>query len=132
MPSSALHSKNTSYHVLRVAMAITFLWIGLLIFREPIFWSGFVPVYIHDMFTDITPFMLAVGAFDVIVGLFLLLDWFTFWIALFATFHLFGILLLTGVDETTVRDIGLVGGSLALAMTAAPEKWKKRFAHKEG
>jgi uncharacterized membrane protein YkgB len=32
--------KKTSYHILRVGVAITFLWIGVLIFKQPEAWGG--------------------------------------------------------------------------------------------
>jgi hypothetical protein len=31
---------KTSFHILRVGLAITFLWIGVLIFKNPESWGG--------------------------------------------------------------------------------------------
>ena len=121
--------KTAGYHILRVGMAITFLWIGILIFREPIFWSGFLPAFVVKMFDNVMPIMTLVAIFDLLIGLFLLFDWFTFWIALLGFSHLLGILLLTGIDDTTVRDIGLAAASLALAVEGAPATVRAYFKH---
>jgi len=34
--------KKTSFHFLRVGLAITFLWIGILIFKNPEAWGGYL------------------------------------------------------------------------------------------
>lgn len=121
--------KTSGYHILRVGMGITFLWVGILIFREPEFWSGFMPVFVIKMFDNLIPFTMLTGVVDVLIGLFLLFDLLTFWIALIAFAHLIGILLLTGIDDTTVRDIGLAAGAFALAVEGAPESVRKYFKH---
>ena|SRR3989338_3757146 len=106
-----------SWHILRLSLAITFLWIGYLIFRDPAFWGGFLPTWAVALVPFSLPtLMMMVAAFDALIGFFLLINRFTRFIALIAAVHLAAILIVSGVDEITVRDIGLLGASLALAL----------------
>ncbi|MBI1866493.1 MAG: hypothetical protein HYS02_01865 [Candidatus Staskawiczbacteria bacterium] len=34
--------KKTAFHFLRVGLAVTFLWVGVLIFKNPDGWSGYL------------------------------------------------------------------------------------------
>ncbi|MCH8049662.1 hypothetical protein IH979_03035 [Patescibacteria group bacterium] len=117
---------KSGFHILRVGLAITFLWVGVLILRDPLFWSGFV----HPFFLDLIPLdaikiMYATAAFDILVGVLLLLDVYLYWVALFASMHLFTILIVAGINDITVRDIALLGGTLALFADRMPESWRR-------
>ena len=79
-------------HVLRVGLGITFLWVGVLIFRDPQFWSGFIQPWVA---------------------------------ALVATIHLTIVLITVGIDVVTVRDIGLLAGTLALVWAKLPKRQQK-------
>lgn len=106
---------RASYHLLRVGLGITFLWVGVLIFREPDGWGGLVfpwiarllPVPLHGT-------MLFVATIDAAVGLLLLLDVGTWFAAFLASAHLLMVLLGTGITDITVRDIGLLAAAIAI------------------
>jgi uncharacterized membrane protein YkgB len=124
--------KNTGYHILRVSMGITFAWIAVLIFKEPEFWSGFLPLW----FTDLLPvtgaqFMYSVGALDAVLGALMLLDLFMWQVGALAALHMLGILLTTGIDSVTVRDIGLFGGCVSLMWADLPEKHRQKIVSHE-
>lgn len=111
----------TSYHLLRVGVAITFLWIGILIFRDPEAWgaylqpwaAGLLPVPLEQM-------MIGTAFLNMAIGTFLLVD-FLVWLAAFiGAIHLVTVLVVSGINAITVRDIGLLAAVLALAVFSWP------------
>jgi len=122
----------TEYPILRVAVAITFLWIGILIFREPEFWGGFLKPWA----AGILPFsleeaMIGTAMLDILIGFFLLIDVLTWLAALVGSAHLLLVLIVSGIDPITVRDIGLLGATIALTWASLPEKMKKKMKAKK-
>lgn len=113
-----------AFHILRVGLAITFLWIGILILREPVAWTGFIRPWAETLLLS-TPEKAMVGTaiLDILIGAALLLDFWTFWASLAAALHLVIVLSVAGIDAITVRDIGLLAGALALAVSLwSPKK----------
>lgn len=106
---------RSSYHLLRVGLGVTFLWVGVLIFREPDGWGGLVfPWVAHLLPTPLHGTMLLVATLDATIGLLLLLDAWTWCAALLAGAHLLMVLLGTGITDITVRDIGLLTATIVL------------------
>ncbi len=104
-----------SQAILRIALGITFFWIGVLIFRHPGEWANFL----SDWFVKLLPvsssaFMSGISFLDMGLGLLLILNRFTKWVALIAAVHLLGILVSSGITDVTIRDVGLLGASIAL------------------
>lgn len=112
---------RASYHLLRVGIGITFLWIGVLIFREPDGWGGLVFPWIARLLpAPLHGTMLLVATLDAAIGLLLLLDLWTWFAALLASAHLLMVLLGTGITDITVRDIGLLAAALAVLRETRP------------
>ncbi len=96
-------------------MAITFLWIGILIFKEPGAWGGFLmpwalkllPVPIHEA-------MIGTAILDIVLGFLFLIDSFVWLAALIGAIHLVIILAVSGINEVTVRDIAILAAVIAL------------------
>lgn len=106
---------RSSYHLLRVGLGITFLWVGVLIFREPDGWGSLVFPWIASLLpASLHGTMLSVATIDAAMGLLLLLDMWTWYAALLASAHLLMVLLGTGITDITVRDIGLLAAALAV------------------
>lgn len=120
---------SASFHILRVGIAVTFLWIGILILRDPTGWA-----MIQSWAADLLPFpaeqtMVGTAILDIGVGILLLVDIFTWVAALVGSFHLAVVLATVGINAITIRDIGLLGGTLALLVSALPENyqfWRKK------
>ena len=113
--------KKTSFHILRVGMAITFLWIGILIFKEPEAWEG----YLQPWAVNLLPFslktaMLGTAILDILIGFFLLIDYLTWPAALIGSFHLIIVLIVSGINAITIRDIGLLAATLSLSVSSLP------------
>lgn len=108
-----------SHRFLRIGLGIVFLWIGLDIFKHTDAWIGYVPAELPFGFDRLLAIKIN-GAFDVIVGVCLILGWWPKVVAALAALHLIGILVDQGANQVIIRDVGLLGASLALL------SWPKR------
>ena len=114
--------KPSSFHILRVGLAITFLWIGILIFKTPEAWGSYLQPWAAGLLPiPIKTVMIGTAIFDIVVGIFLLIDSFTWFVAFLASLHLAIVLTVSGIDAVTVRDIGLLAAALALMMSTWPK-----------
>lgn len=115
--------KKTSFHVLRVGLAITFLWIGILILKNPEAWSGYLQPWAAGLLPiPISQAMLGTAILDIIIGALLLVDFLTWLAALVGAIHLVIVLTVSGITDITVRDIGLLVATLALMIDSLPQK----------
>lgn len=116
------------YHILRIGMGITFLWIGVLIWKDPMGWGGFLqPWALKLLIMPVKQVMMITAVSDIILGILLLANAWTFLASFIASVHLLIILITSGINEVTIRDIGLLGGTIALAMSAWPGHIKDVF-----
>ena len=119
---------RTSFHILRVGMAITFLWIGILIFKQPEAWGGYLQPWAAGLLPiPLSQVMIGTAILDIIIGLLLLIDSFVWLAALVGAIHLVIVLTVSGITDITVRDIGLLTGAIALMADSFPKtlKFKK-------
>jgi uncharacterized membrane protein len=114
--------KKTAFHFLRVGLAITFLWIGVLIFKNPEAWGGYLQPWAAGLLPiPLAQAMIGTAILDIAIGAFLLLD-FLSWVAAFAgAVHLIIVLTVSGITDITVRDIGILAAALALMIDSVPE-----------
>lgn len=120
--------KTSGYHILRLGLGITFFWIGVLIFKDPEGWGGMIqPWALNLLPAPVKTIMLSTAVMDMVIGFFLVINVWTWLFALLGATHLFVVLVTTGINAITVRDIGLLGGSLALAVSKMPEGVLKKF-----
>lgn len=120
--------KILSFHILRIGIAITFLWIGVLIFKDPQAWG----LYLRPWATDLLPVpleqvMIITALLDISIGVLLLINVLTWLVGLVGAIHIAAVLIVSGINAVTVRDIGLFSAVLALAIHAWPDKltfWK--------
>ena len=115
--------KKISYHVLRIGLAITFLWIGVLILQNPEAWGGYLQPWALKLIPgSLVNAMIATAILDILVGVCLLFNIFTWIAALLGAFHLIVVLSTTFITEISARDIGLLFATLALAIEELPQK----------
>lgn len=116
---------KVSFHILRVSMAITFIWIGVLILRSPESWGGYLlPWAVKLLPIPIEQALISTAIMDIIIGILLLIDWKTWIAGTLGSLHLVIVLATTGISDITIRDIGLLGAMIALSMEALPFKIK--------
>ena|SRR3989338_3817772 len=120
--------EKASFHILRVGTGITFLWIGILILRDPEGWSGMILWWVRDVLgffaVDPAGALVATAFLDIAVGFFMLIGVFTWIAALVGVLHLSLVLTVVGINRITVRDIGLLASALALLLDSMPDKYR--------
>ncbi len=112
-------SLRISHLVLRLSLAAVFLWFGIDKFFHPAYWlntwmpSSFVSLgaVFHISASSL---MYSLGVVELLVGISLVSNMFVDFFALVAIILLVTISLFYGFNEILVRDIGIMGGLLAL------------------
>ena len=118
---------KTSFHILRVGLAITFLWIGILILKAPEAWGGYIePWAMELLFVPVKQVMIGTAFLDIIIGALLLFDVLVWLGTIVATIHLVLILAVSCINEVTVRDIAILAGAVALFFESMPASFKKQ------
>lgn len=102
-----------SFLCLRIGLGIVFLWIGIDIFRHTETWIGFIPTDVPLGLSRTLAVQLT-GLFDVAIGLLLMMGAFLKVVALLACAHILVVLGTQGINAVLIRDVGLLGGALAL------------------
>lgn len=120
---------TTGFHILRVGIAVTFLWIGVLIFKNPEGWIGYMQPWAMNLLPLLaTEALISTAILDILIGIFLLIDWYTWIAALLGTLHLVIVLTVSGISDITVRDIGLLAATIAITIESLPLYIKNKFA----
>lgn len=126
--------KKISFHILRIGLAITFLWIGILIFKQPEAWGG----YLRPWAVKLLPIPLAqamggAAVLDIIIGILLLINVFVWLASLAGALHLIIILIVSGITDITIRDIAILSAAIAITIDSLPKVltdkimfWQKR------
>ena len=113
--------KRASFHILRVGLAITFLWIGVLIIRNTEAWSGYLQPWAAGLLpVPLAQAMIVTAVLDIAIGIFLLINFLPWLVALIGAVHLVIILIVSGITDITARDIGILAGMLALMIDSSP------------
>lgn len=107
--------KKYSLLILRIGLGITFLWIGIMIFKNPEAWGSYIqPWAVKLLPIPIKEMMLGTALLDMVIGVLLLLNILTPWMALLGGMHLVTVLITSGINEGTVRDIAILASSATL------------------
>ena len=120
--------KMVSIHILRIGLAVTFLWIGILIIRNPEAWGGYLQPWAEGLLPiPLAQAMMGTAILDIAIGAFLLINFLPWLTALVGGVHLAIILIVSGITDITVRDIGLLAGMLALIIDSLPPSIIRRI-----
>lgn len=121
--------KKTSFHILRVGLAIAFLWIGVLIFKQPEAWGGYLQPWAAGLLPiPIAQAMIGTAFLDISIGALLLIDSFVWLAALVGAIHLIIVLTVSGITDITVRDIAILAATVALMADSLPQTILSRIA----
>lgn len=119
---------KTSFHILRVGTAVTFLWIGILILKSPFGWGGYLMPWAAKLLpVPVEQAMIGTAILDIVIGILLLVDLWTWFAAFLGAIHLVVVLAVSGITDITVRDIGLLAAALALMIDSLPEELSRRL-----
>ncbi len=114
--------RKTSFHILRVGLAITFLWIGILIFKQPEAWGGYLQPWAAGLLPiPIAQAMIGTAFLDIAIGFLLLIDTFVWLAALVGAIHLVIVLTVSGINDITARDIAILAAAIAIMADSLPK-----------
>lgn len=117
--------KRLSKDILRFGLGATFLWIGVLIWQDPIAWGGFIRPWVLKLLPiPLKEAMVGNALLDMVIGACFIINPLVFLASVLGVFHLATVLIVSGVNEATVRDIGLLAAALALVAETWPDKYK--------
>jgi len=121
--------KLTPEWILRISFAVMYLYSGFDLATHPTAWTWAIPYWLRQLINSVVPlngYIRFQGVIEIIIALFFL-AWFlkpsiVKWIVLLSTLEMAVILFLTFVPFNaqnllvTFRDIGLLGGLIALSL----------------
>jgi uncharacterized membrane protein YphA (DoxX/SURF4 family) len=116
-----IQSIKLAHLILRGGLAIMFLWFGIDKFIHPQYWiDAWLPASIVVLvgkigFTSVN-FMYLIGIMEVFVAVSLISTLFMRFFAVAAVVFLLMTIVFHGFNEILIRDIGLIGGLLALVV----------------
>lgn len=114
--------RKVSFHILRVGLAITFLWIGILILKQPEAWGGYLrPWALKLLPIPLSQAMIWTAVLDIIIGIFLLINVFVGLASFAGAIHLIIILIVSGITDITVRDIAILSAIIAITIDSLPK-----------
>jgi uncharacterized membrane protein YphA (DoxX/SURF4 family) len=105
---------------LRAGLVLVYLWFGIDKFIQPNYWiDGWMPLWAQHVVASIgmgpVNAIILLGLFEVLVAVSLATGFFSRVFSSIAAAVLIVVIITHGLNEITVRDLGLIGGLLALA-----------------
>ena len=103
--------------ILRIALALIFLWFGFSQLTSSLNWVKMVPEWAVNLL-NLPPAMIVMGngIFEIILGSLLAMGFFVRIISFIFALHLIPITINLGLSPNAVRDFGLILSSLSLSL----------------
>ena len=102
-----MHSKDLAPVVLRVSIALLFLYFGFSQIYSPDKWVSFVPEFAILSGMTANNLVIFNGVLELVLGSFLIVGIYVRFSALILSLHLFGIAISIGFTPLGIRDFGL-------------------------
>ena len=107
--------------VLRLGLAVVFLWFGSQQLSDPSVWTGFVPGWTANPWISVETIILLNGFAEIVAAVLLISGFWLRPVGLLLTIHMLVIALEAG-GAIGIRDFGLAISCLALALST-PDHW---------
>ena len=125
-------SLRISHLILRLSLAAVFLWFGIDKFFDPAYWfNAWIPNFVINFSTILhvstNSIIYSIGVIELLIGISLASNMFIDFFAMIAVVFLIIISLYHGFGEVLVRDLGIIGGLLALIFwpsSRSPTNWR--------
>ncbi len=106
---------------LRIGIAFSFIYVGVMAFSNPSSWIGFVPSFIEN-FVSKESFLYTHGLFDFLLGLWIISGKKTFHASILASLAMLGIIIFNlNSFDIVFRDISILFAAIALGILS----WEK-------
>jgi uncharacterized membrane protein YphA (DoxX/SURF4 family) len=110
--------------LLRVSIASVFLYAAVASLVTPENWIGYFPNFLRDLFPT-TLLLIGFSIYEILLCVWLLIPWKTFYAAGLASATLAGIIITNiGLFDIVFRDLAILGAALALAVAYFPKRIK--------
>lgn len=106
--------RNLSSVVLRVGIGAVIIWFSLQQLSDPSSWITYLPSWIESVPVSQINFIYLNGWFELVLGIFLIMGFYTRIVAFFLSLHLLSIVLTVGYNEIGVRDFGIFVGLVSI------------------
>jgi len=115
-----LNNKNYATVLIRVSLALVLLWFGIDQIANTENWFGYIPHWLtSNLSSSLSTFIILNGIFEIIIGVLLLIGFYTRIIAFIAALHLLSITIAVGYNDIAVRDLGLTLMAVSLIFSGA-------------
>jgi len=104
---------NKEVWILRLGISFTLLWAGIRGILMPNNWIGYVPNFVSEVI-DPEIFLVAYGFLWILTAAGLIAGFWRSFFAFVAFAGLVSILIFSGIDDITFRDVGLAAAALVL------------------
>jgi uncharacterized membrane protein YphA (DoxX/SURF4 family) len=108
--------ENSGLVLLRVGLALVFLWFGAEQLLHPNDWISYIPEFLNNFFLPPVKLVMINGLFEVVASILLILNIHTRIVALLLAIHMIGIAISIGINPIGVRDLGLSVATLSLSL----------------
>ncbi len=117
--------------VLRLSIAVVFLWFGFSQIQNPASWTRLLPSFLSVVPLEPVTIIIVNGIFEILLATLLLLGLFTRPVALLLTLHLLHITFLLGYGATAARDVALALAVFSIFLRGADDfsldhVWRKK------
>ncbi|MCF7865435.1 MAG: DoxX family protein [Candidatus Pacebacteria bacterium] len=118
--------------ILRIGLALVFLWFGVNQIVNPTAWVAYIPDWVVSLSSlSAETIVYLNAAFEIFFGVALFLGFFTRFVSFFLMLHIFEITYTVGFDATGVRDFGLSVAALVVFLNGADFFTLDRFMKEE-
>lgn len=119
----SITKKEAAPIVIRIAMAIVFLWFSSQQFMDAEAWTRLIPAWLTSLTGMSATTVVTLNAtFELIFGLALLAGYFTRTVAILLALHLLSIIIQLGYGGIAVRDFGLMFAMVSVFLYGA-DRW---------
>ena len=126
-----MDKENIGRLLLRIGLGIVFIWFGIDKFLRPELWEGWIPILIQSILqSKVLTFLYFLGVFEVIIGVLVLVGFYTRVAAGIAALFLFAVVLSSFSGEILVRDIGLIFLALGIVVLGS-EKYSVGYSKRQ-
>ncbi len=93
--------------VLRIGISAVILWFGVQQIIDTNAWLPYLPSWTEGLFISQTTIIYLNGTFEILFGTFMLVGFYTRFVALILALHMFDVAYTVGYDAIGVRDLGI-------------------------
>ncbi|PIN89025.1 hypothetical protein COU60_05110 [Candidatus Pacearchaeota archaeon CG10_big_fil_rev_8_21_14_0_10_34_76] len=112
-------SKQYAPALVRYAIGIVFLLIGISQLTNPVIWTAYLPESFAVSGIALNSIVSFTGIFNTLVGLLLILGLLVRTASAVAALHLISVIIILGYNDVSIRDLGLLLATISIFLNGA-------------